>query len=261
MPTPSIVCYCCSDTRSQTNFVTHLMKHDKESLRLVIDPNSSPYSTIRKDERESLFVCFGCKKVWLSALAAKRHFMASESCKKEHSEFLTTIGIERKNESLTPQLKRIKELEHQVQDLQEELSSQRRLGKEQDLVNELRWWSEWSMFLYPILDFVKDRLTSEERKIINTFWSVEHNVQRVSLNGNKTPNEITKLLKDEIKNSSLLQMMLIPNFESYRQSKICGISANLQTLIEGQALHTIHFIPDRHGFRRLNESESESESI
>lgn len=251
MPTPSVVCFCCPDSRTQTNFMTHFMKHTKEEIKAVIDPNSSPYATLKKGERDPLYVCFGSKKCWTSSLAAKRHFQGNPDSTKAHNEFLQSLGFERKETQSSFQTKRIKELEYQLQEAREEIAENRRFGREQDLVNELRWWSEWSMMLTPIFRFVLDRLTPEEKQILQTFWAIEHNVHGAALRCGKTPHDILEILYEQIKENKFLQMMLIPSYESYRNYKLVGRCAELNTLIENMGLYKLHFIPDRHGLDML----------
>jgi hypothetical protein len=230
------------------------MKHTKEEMKAVIDPNSSPYATLKKGERDALYVCFGSKKCWTSSLAAKRHFQGNPDSAKAHDEFLQSLGFEKKETQTSFQSKRIKELELQLQDAREEIAENRRFGREQDLINELRWWSEWSMMLTPMFDFILDRLTPEEKQTMTKFWATEHNIHGAALRYGKTPHGILENLREEIKQNPFLQMMLIPNFESYRNHRQIGRCAELTTLIEGMALFKVDFIPDRHGLHKLRES-------
>ena len=219
----------------------------------MIDPNSSPYATLKKGDRDPLYVCFGSKKCWTSSLAAKRHFQGNPESTKSHNEFLQSLGFEKKEAQSSFQTKRIKELEYQLQEAREEISENRRFGKEQDLINELRWWSEWSMMLTPIFDFILDRLTPEEKQTLNNFWLIEHNIHDASVRSGKTPHDILQILYAQIRENPFLQMMLIPSFESYRKAKLVGQCAELTTLIQGMALFKLHFIPDRHGLQKLRE--------
>lgn len=219
------------------------MTHGKDIIPLL-QVNANPYSTLIKGEREPIHICFGCKKCWNCSTKARKHYKEGENCKVLHRRFLEDIGCSVSNAQVNVRLQRENmDLRHQVERLTEDLLAENRMSKIKEYEEEIRYYKDYTLMIQMWLcPFIMERLTPDERTTLTNFWRIEHNPS----GGIHPRSEVLKLLDDQLKESTFLQMMAVPTFHDYKLYRQLGHHLTT-TLISGMAFFNISYVPPAYG--------------